>query len=579
MVRLVAPRLALVVALLALASPARAASTRRAAILIGHNQGDGSRPALRFAELDARKLAHTLIEVGGVAKEDLRLQTGSSLAEVRAALADLQQRLRRWRREAPADRQVLLVFFSGHSDGQALELGRERLPFGELLAWIRGVGADVRVVILDTCKSGSLLASKGGSPGAPFALSLSDDLAARGEAILTSTAADEVALESEAIRGSFFSHHLVSGLRGAADANGDGRVTLAEAYHYAAGATLNATASSIYGPQHAGFDLRMTGHDDVVLAEPSPRTSRLALPEGFDRLFVVRVGVDQVLAELNGRAPARTLALRPGVYGLRAWKGARLFTGEVTVAAGEWRTLRAGELAAAELADGPAPFVPARPDGPWRLATQAPVAVPAPIPPPHPGALTAAPLAGPCSYSCEVDTESGHTTCQGAIRRIESEGPRSVFVVSMEAARTLELSVELCDPRGYVLLVADSAGCDGGGGDNNETFYDAEIELRDTTLSVYANDLGPRPAAPRAQPLFVPARGCSHRTLQMADGWFYDGTQPPFPMSSLGLLRIDPPPAAEGIPDALWYVGVNRTVYRRDREGAGVRHLRFCQRR
>ena len=56
-----------------------------------------------------------------------------------------------------------------------------------------------------------------------------DDLASTGEALLTSSAADENALESKEIRGSFFSHHLVSGLRGAADSSGDGQVTLAEA--------------------------------------------------------------------------------------------------------------------------------------------------------------------------------------------------------------------------------------------------------------------------------------------------------------------------------------------------------------
>jgi hypothetical protein len=228
------------------ATPAEA-RIRRAALLIGHNLGDGSRPDLRFAEQDARKLAEALQEVGGVAREDMRIETGSSLVAVRAALDQLESRLRRWRREEPRDRQLLLVFFSGHSDGHALELRRERLQFADLMRWMRQTGADVRIAILDTCKSGTVLGSKGGRSGRPFELGLSDELAARGEAILTSTAADEVALESDAISGSFFSHALVSGLRGAADANGDGRVTLTEAHHHAANATLSATASSIYG--------------------------------------------------------------------------------------------------------------------------------------------------------------------------------------------------------------------------------------------------------------------------------------------------------------------------------------------
>jgi hypothetical protein len=564
-----AAALALAAVLLA---PGAEAATRRAALIIGHNSGNGGRAPLRFAELDARKLAQTLLELGGVAKEDLRLETGTTLGEIRAALADLDGRLRRWRREGPADRQVLLVFFSGHSDGRALELGPERLPFAELLRWIRATGADVRITILDTCKSGSLLASKGGTPGAPFALGFSDELSARGEAILTSTAADEVALESDAIRGSFFTHSLVSGLRGAADGNGDGQVTLHEAYQYAAGATLSATSSSTYGPQHAGFDLRMTGHDDVVLTQPSPRTSRLELPAGFDRVFVVRVGVDQVLAEVGAQASARTLALRPGVYGLRAWRGRRLYSGEVTVAAGERRA-----VSAAELTVRPAPFSqpPGQPEGPWLLPAPAAPALPSPSPV---TALAGPPLTGPCRYQCSLEVASGRTDCGGEVRRLEGEGSHSVFVVSMARAHSLELTAEVCDPSGYVLLVADSAGCDGGGGDNGESFYDAEVEVRDATLSVYANDLAARPTSPHAVPRYLPAQGCTRRTMYFADGWFYDGLQPPFPQSSQGLLRINPPPAAEGVPDALWYVGVNRTVYRRDREGSGVRTLHFCQR-
>ena len=51
--------------------------------------------------------------------------------------------------------------------------------------------------------------------------------------MITSSAAREAALESAEIEASFFSHHLISGLRGAADTSGDGLVTLAEAYQYA----------------------------------------------------------------------------------------------------------------------------------------------------------------------------------------------------------------------------------------------------------------------------------------------------------------------------------------------------------
>jgi hypothetical protein len=70
--------------------------------------------------------------------------------------------------------------------------------------------ADVRVAIVDGCQSGALV-GKGGARAPGFEIRLIDQLDASGEAMLTSSAADELALESREIRGSFFTHHLVSG--------------------------------------------------------------------------------------------------------------------------------------------------------------------------------------------------------------------------------------------------------------------------------------------------------------------------------------------------------------------------------
>jgi hypothetical protein len=109
---------------------------------------------------------------------------------------------------------------------------------------------------------------KGGHPGPAFTIRLSDEVSSTGEALLTSSAADELALESREIGGSFFTHHLVSGLRGAADTSGDGKITLAEAYQYAFERTVSATASMTIGTQHPGYDYRLPGRGDLVLSEP-----------------------------------------------------------------------------------------------------------------------------------------------------------------------------------------------------------------------------------------------------------------------------------------------------------------------
>ena len=185
------------------------------------------------------------------------------------------------------DRVVLVFYFSGHSDGQALELGRERLSFAEVRRWMQATGAAVRLAIVDSCRSGGLIALKGGSLGPVFDIRLADHLASHGEAVITSSASSEAALESAEIRSSFFSHHMVSGLRGAADASGDGMVTLGEAYQYAFGRTVSATADTLVGPQHPLYDYRLTGRGELVLTRLHGAAGVLETPAGFDRLLLV----------------------------------------------------------------------------------------------------------------------------------------------------------------------------------------------------------------------------------------------------------------------------------------------------
>jgi hypothetical protein len=287
-------------------------------------------------------VAATLLELGGVAPVNLELMTGSSIASVRAALQRAAAKVARLRSARDA-RVVLIFYFSGHSDGEALEIGGGRLGFAELRGWLAQSGAAVRLAIVDSCRSGALLAEKSGTPGPTFQIRLTDELASTGEVLLTSSAADEVALESREIRGSFFTHHLVSGLRGAADASGDGLVTLGEAYQYAFAHTVSATAGTLPGPQHPAYDYRLAGEGDLVLATLVRPTAALELPGGYERVLLVQLARDQVLAELSAGA-ARRLVVPPGEYGVRAWRGGRVFATRLLVRAGETRALRGDEL-------------------------------------------------------------------------------------------------------------------------------------------------------------------------------------------------------------------------------------------
>lgn len=316
------------------------AGTKRVAVVVGNNTGNDGLQPLRYAEIDAAKVGRVLAELGGVAQSDLFLLQGKDLATLESTLARAKAKVTEYQR---TDRVVLLFYYSGHSDGLALELGRERFTFAALRKWLDDTGAEVRVGFIDSCKSGALIATKGGTPGPAFQIRLTDDLASTGEALLTSSAADENALESKEIGGSFFTHHLVSGLRGAADASGDARVTLNEAYQYAYKHTLSTSGATIAGLQHPAYEIALSGQGELILTELAEPSAALALPAGFDRALVIDSARDQVIAELGPGEPMQ-LALTPGRYGVRAWKRDQVYEGRVSVAAHAVRAVRWDEL-------------------------------------------------------------------------------------------------------------------------------------------------------------------------------------------------------------------------------------------
>jgi hypothetical protein len=339
---------ALVIALLvALASPAWAAP-HRVAIVVGNNAGAGPRAALRFAEADAEKLSQVLVDLGGFSAGDVHLLAGRRVSDVQRTFAEVRRRTAAWRQAEPGARIVLVFYFSGHSDGEALEVGGDRLLFGELRQWLAAAGADVRLAIVDSCKSGALLAIKGGTPGPTFDIRFTDDVSSSGEALLTSSAAHELALESSEVGGSFFSHHLISGLRGAADSSGDGRVTLSEAYRYAFVHTLAATTNTLVGPQHPVYDYRLSGQGELVLTELSRPSAVLVLPDAADRILVQDARHGQILAEV-GAGSARRLAVPPGRYRLSARQAGRALAGSIDVGPGQERVVAAQELRPSEL--------------------------------------------------------------------------------------------------------------------------------------------------------------------------------------------------------------------------------------
>jgi hypothetical protein len=312
-----ATALAVALALVA-AAPlgARAVEGRRFALVAAEPEGGPGTQRLRHAERDARRIHAILTRVGGVRGDDAALLLSEGARAFRRALADLSARAAA--AQAAGERTVLLVYFSGHAKDGALRFGPGGLPLAELREALQAAPADVRIGLLDACRSGAIARTKGLRPAPDFQVTAPAEAGPRGLVLIASSAADEESQESDALGASYFTHHLASGLLGDADASGDGRVTLAEAYAHAYGRTVGATAGTAGGTQHPVFLYDLGGAGDVVLTDLAPATGGLLFPPELEGLYVVLDASGRAVAEVAKPAgTVRRLSLPPGRYGVK----------------------------------------------------------------------------------------------------------------------------------------------------------------------------------------------------------------------------------------------------------------------
>lgn len=320
---------------------AEQASIARFAIVVGANNGGSERAQLRYATTDAEVMSHILHELGGVESHRRLLLLDPAPAVLLAGIAGLGEHIARAKQDE--GRVELLFYYSGHSDEQGLLLAGERLGYRELRQAIRDLPADVHIAILDSCASGAFTRFKGGKRRPPFLFDASSSVT--GHAFLTSSSADESAQESERIGGSFFTHFLITGLRGAADLTGDGRVTLNEAYQFAFYETLARTEKTLGGPQHPAYDIQLAGSGDLVLTDLRGTAAALVLSDDMYGRLYVRDSAGRLVAELR-KPPGRPIMLgvEPGSYRIILDSQDELFGAEVTISDGGRAELSPGDL-------------------------------------------------------------------------------------------------------------------------------------------------------------------------------------------------------------------------------------------
>ncbi len=220
------------------------------AVVVGINDYPNTR-RLKWAVNDAKAFYRHLVDVIQIPPENvtLLLNQDASLSRLRSALGTHLKK-------KAGKEDMVIIYFAGHGatekdvlspDGDGLEkyllpydvdpqdLYASALPMREISHIFYRIQSERIIFIADSCYSGA-------SGGRTISLSgiranISDAFLDRiaggkGTVIMTASGANEVSAEDEKLQHGVFTYYLLEGLSGAADADQDGLVTVAEAYRY-----------------------------------------------------------------------------------------------------------------------------------------------------------------------------------------------------------------------------------------------------------------------------------------------------------------------------------------------------------
>ena len=264
------------------APPAAVPQYDRWAVVIGVGQYDHpSIPRLKYTVADAEGIYEMLISVAGFKKEHVLLLTDKS--DKKPTLKNIKWALGTFLARSARKDDTVLIFFAGHGAPETDPRGLERdglakylipadaeeddlyssaLPMDELQTIFGRIEAERVVAFLDACYSGA-------AGGRTFSARKTratgiDDLflerltRSKGRAIITASRPTEVSIELGELGHGLFTYYLIQGLKGAADLNRDGIISLQELYEYLE-QQVTAKSRAAGGNQHPVMKGEMEG--------------------------------------------------------------------------------------------------------------------------------------------------------------------------------------------------------------------------------------------------------------------------------------------------------------------------------
>ncbi|MBN1271780.1 MAG: caspase family protein [Candidatus Aminicenantes bacterium] len=307
-------------------------TTKRYAIAVGANDGGPNRIKLLYAVSDARSLIDLFQEMGGVLDNDSYILSDPDKKTFFTVLEKVKNQVSTARSEY--GRVEFLFYYSGHSDDENILIGNEKIPYRDLRTEIHSINADLHIAVLDSCASGAFARIKGGKKKSPFLMDAAYSM--KGYAYMTSSSSNESSQESDHLKASFFTHNLIAGMRGAADSNQDGRVTLNEAYQYAFNETLTQTEKTMSGPQHPNYNIQMIGTGDVVMTDIRKSSVVLTIDKNISGRIFIHDQNNVLVIELNKpQGRPIELGLAEGKYRITTVSEGSIYESRIELRPGE----------------------------------------------------------------------------------------------------------------------------------------------------------------------------------------------------------------------------------------------------
>ena len=241
-------------------APVVTGQSRRAprhwAVVIGVGQYEHAGVSkLRFSVADADAMYQLLIGPGGFKPEHVLLLTDQT--ERKPTLRNVRWALGTFLARSSSKDDTVLIYFAGHGAPEVDQRGVERdgfskylvprdadpddlfltaLAMDDLQTILGRIEAERVVIFLDACYSGAAggrtFASQKTRASGVDDLFLERLARSKGRAIITAARPSEVSIELAEFGHGLFTYYLIKGLKGAADGNRDGIVSLQELYEY-----------------------------------------------------------------------------------------------------------------------------------------------------------------------------------------------------------------------------------------------------------------------------------------------------------------------------------------------------------